>query len=100
MLNQVVLVGRIHRIEDNTFMNAGIKLVMSVPRSVKNKEGVYPVDYITVQLKDSMANNMLEHCKAGDVVGIKGALQCENEYDTVIINAEKVTFLSSSKGGD
>lgn len=99
MLNYTVLVGRIYRIVDDTFMNAGIKLVMSIPRSIKNEEGAYPSDYITVQLKGSVANSTLEYCKVGDLVGVKGTLQCENEYDAVIVIAEKVTFLSS-KGGE
>jgi single-stranded DNA-binding protein len=100
MLNQTVLVGRIYNIVDYTFMNGGIKLVMVIPRSIKNEEGMYPNDYITVQLKGSVANNTLEYCKVGDIVGVKGTLQCENEYDAVTVIAEKITFLSSSKGGE
>lgn len=100
MLNQTVLVGRIYNIIDNTFMNGGVKLVMTIPRGIKNEEGMYPNDYITVQLKGSMANNTLEYCKVGNLVGVKGTLQCENEYDAVTVIAEKVTFLSSSKGGE
>lgn len=90
MLNQVVLVGRINSLEN---YNNGAKLVLAVPRSYKNSEGVYETDFIQCMLFNNMASNILEYCQRGDLVGIKGRLETTNNHMEVC--AEKVTFLSS-----
>lgn len=105
MLNQVVLVGRIVdkpiiiKTEDG---KDNSQLILAVQRCAKNIEGIYETDYITCLLQGSIATNVNEYCKKGDIVGIKGRIYTtrnENEdgsykYIQDII-AEKVTFLTS-----
>ena len=91
MLNQAVVVGRIH------YMEQGI-LTLAVPRSYKNVDGEYETDYINVTLMGSIGKNVLEYCKNGDLVGVKGRLQ--GGLNTMSLVAEKVTFLSNKKSDD
>ena len=105
MLNQIVLVGRITReleVEEKENIRKGGVLTLAIPRSFKNAEGVYDTDFINIRVFDSIAENIKEYCRKGDIVGVKGRIQSnvfenaigEKEFITEII-AEKVTFLSS-----
>ena len=89
MLNQFMLVGRITKIEQG-------KVMIAIPRSYKNKEGIYDTDFISVTIKGNIEENTREYCRKGDLIGIKGNIAClDNNLELV---AEKVSFLSSSKG--
>jgi len=105
MLNQVILVGRLVRdIELKNGENEGkyAILELAIPRSFKNSEGCYDTDFVKVKIFDSVATNTKEYCRKGDLVGVKGRIQAEKVDDNYIINimGEKITFLSSSKGGN
>lgn len=89
MLNQFMLVGRITKIEQG-------KVVVAIPRSYKNNEGIYDTDIVPVTIKGNIEENTREYCRKGDLIGIKGSIAClDNNLELV---AEKVSFLSSSKG--
>lgn len=81
MLNQVVLVGRVIEILPN-------EILMSPEKDV-----VFPVR-ISNNIAEQ-ANNILE---VGGIIGIKGKLQSKDTR--VIIEADKITFLSSRQGGE
>ena len=97
MLNQVVIVGRLNKeIEVKELDNTKIGILeLKVPRSYKNEKGEYDNDYIKCEIRNSVLENTLEYIKVNDIIGIKGRV--ESESDTMIIKAEKVTFLSSKK---
>lgn len=93
MLNQVVLVGRLTtnpKLENNE-----ASIVVAVPRSYKNEEGVYETDFLTTTLSGAIATNTCEYCHKGDLIGIKGRLESKDNMIQVV--AEKITFLSSKK---
>ncbi len=105
MMNQIVLVGRIAIDPEIKELDDGKKvsnLRLAVPRSFKNADGEYETDFLDVTLWNSIAQNTMEYCKTGDIVGVKGRMQNniyekedgKKEYKMNII-AEKVTFLSS-----
>ena len=99
MLNQVVLVGRIvSDLEINETENERkvADITLAIPRSYKNVNGEYDTDFVTCKLWNAIAQNTAEYCKKGDLVGIKGRLQ-SNEDNSIVVIAEKVTFLSSKK---
>ena len=105
MLNQVVLVGRIAneiKVEENGDKKS-TKLTIAVPRSFKNTNGEYETDFIDCVLWDMIGSNVVEYCKKGDIVGIKGRLQSRtiekyhSKMNIIEVIAEKVTFLSSKK---
>ena len=106
MLNQAVLVGRIvadPELRETENGNKMTKITLAVPRSFKNSEGNYDTDFISCVLWQGVAENTVEYCRKGDLVGIKGHIQTrsyevdeEKKFVTEVI-AEKVTFLSSKK---
>lgn len=108
MLNQVILVGRLVRDPDLKITDTGKKrsfITLAVSRGYKNLNGEYETDFLDCTLWKGIAENTYEYCKSGDVIGVKGRLQTwvlENEDGTkskkMEIIAERVTFLSSSRG--
>lgn len=89
MLNQVICVGKLTEYNDRYMY---IAIYDSTDR---NKRIEVPVDIV------NMADRIQEHCKPGDLIGVKGHLT--NELG-LKVKADKITFLSSSehtaKGGD
>ncbi len=106
MLNQVVLVGRLAGDPELYQTETGKKvarLVLAVPRSYKNSEGEYETDFISCKLWQVVAQNTVEYCKKGNLIGLRGRLETYN-YETeegkkflTEVVADKVTFLSSKK---
>lgn len=107
MLNQLVMVGRIANKPELRKTETGknvTTITLAVPRNYKNEEGVYDTDFIDTTLWNSVAENTVEYCKVGDMVGVKGHIQTRNVEDKegnkikkVEVVAEKVTFLAQSK---
>lgn len=107
MLNQVVLVGRIVQEPELRKTDSGknvTNLTVAVSRSYKNMNGEYDTDFIPCILWTGIAENTVEYCKKGDLVGIRGRIQTriaelkedeKRQYVEVVV--EKVTFLSSKK---
>ena len=110
MLNQVVLVGRLVRdpvinkaSNNETYSN----ITVAVPISYKNANGEYDTDFINCMLWKGIAENTVEYCKKGDIVGIKGRIQTSSYEDkeknkkySIDVIAEKVTFLSNKKADE
>ncbi len=105
MLNQAVLVGRIVQnpeLRETENGNKIANITLAVPRSFKNSNGEYETDFISCVLWKGVAENTVEYCRKGDLVGLKGRIQTrvaelednqKRQYVEVV--AEKVTFLSS-----
>lgn len=106
ILNQTVIVGRIVRDPELRETETGNKITnitLAVPRSFKNVNGEYETDFISCVLWKGVAENVVEYCKKGDLVGVKGHIQTRNietddsKRQVMEVVAEKVTFLSSKK---
>ena len=97
MMNQLVLVGRLSndikkgKIEGKEV----IQISVTVPRSFKNADGEYENDVIPIILASNISNNVLEYCKKGDVIGVKGHIQASASSGKVFLYGDKITFLSS-----
>ena len=106
MLNNIVLVGRLKELhlEEN---NEAV-ITLSVPRSFKNEDGEYLIDYIDCLLRGNIAKNTIEYCKSDDIIGVKGRIETTQDIDEnnnifnkkMIVVADKVTFLSSHNNND
>ncbi len=99
MLNQVIIVGRLVLRPIVEYNQSGRKIseiTLAVPRSFKNYEGIYDTDFIKCILWDGVAENTAEYCEMGDLIGVKGRLQCLCGSELQVV-AEKVTFLSNKK---
>ena len=98
MMNQLVLVGRLaNELELKKSENGKTfcYIQLAVNRSFKNIDGIYETDIIPCILWDTVANHSVEYLQKGDVIGIKGRIQMND--DNIEIIAEKVTFLSNRK---
>lgn len=98
MLNQTVLVGRLISDPEINEVENGNKfayITLAVPRNFKNENGEYDTDFIPCTLWRGVAENTAEYCKKGDLIGVKGRIEI-NE-DKIQVVAEKVTFLSTRK---
>jgi len=93
MLNQVVLVGRLTNDLEKLDENKSI-ITLAVSRSFKDENGEYGVDLVNCILWQGIAEKTMEYCHKGDIVGIKGRIQSD-ENKVIQIIAEKVSFLSS-----
>ena len=99
MSNLVVIVGRLVGnpiLEENQNGKKVCIITLAVPRDFKNDEGIYETDFIKCTLWNGIAENTAEYCEKGDLVGVKGRLQCLSGSELQLI-AEKVSFLSSGK---
>ncbi len=105
MLNQTVIVGRLVKdpeLKETENGNKVTNITLAVPRSFKNSNGEYETDFISCVLWKGIAENTVEYCKKGDLIGVKGRVQTrsfevedEKRRYVMEIVAEKVTFLSS-----
>ena len=99
MLNQVVIVGRLVSkpiVEENENGRKISEITLAVPRSFKNAEGIYETDFIKCTLWNGIAENTVEYCNKGDLIGVKGRLERLGGNELQVI-AEKVTFLANNK---
>ena len=107
MLNQAVLVGRIVQepVLKKTENGKNVaNITLAVPRSYKNHDGEYETDFINCVLWMGIAENTVEYCKKGDLVGIRGHIQTrmsdtedDKKRQYVEVVAEKITFLAGKK---
>jgi len=91
MLNQVVLVGRIVKNPELRVTDNGKKVTtvtLAVPRSYKNSTGEYDTDFLDCTLWTNVAENTVEYCQSGDMVGVK-AIRYSNKK-TFIYNRLQV----------
>ena len=99
MLNQVIMVGRLVAkpiVEENENGRKVSEITLAIPRSYRNDEGLYDTDFIKCILWNSIAENTAEYCKKGDIVAVKGRLQCLSGSELQLV-AEKITFLTNNK---
>ena len=104
MINMVMLTGRLVRDPELIETESGrmvCNMTLAIPRSYKNSEGIYETDFIDFTAWGSMATNMVEYCKKGDLIAVKGKLEM-SEYERdgqkmkdMKVMAEKLSFLSS-----
>jgi single-strand DNA-binding protein len=107
MLNQIVIVGRLVRDPELRETESGKKvtnITLAIPRSYKNVKGEYETDYIDCVLWTGIAENTVEYCKKGDLLGVKGRVQTrtyetedEKKRQVTEVVAEKITFLSPKR---
>ena len=99
MLNQIVIAGRLVGDPEIVVTENNKKrtmIVVAVPRCYKNIEGNYDTDFIKCTLWNGIAENTVEYCNKGDIISVKGRLECLGGNELQVI-AEKVTFLANNK---
>lgn len=102
MLNQAIFVGRFIEQPMLSIDTNGDELCitkLSIPRSYKNREGIYDSDIITIKIRKPLAERIIGTCHEGELIGVKGHLESTQPDNKLEVVAEKVTLLST-KGGD
>lgn len=106
MMNNTLLVGRITndlKIQKTENEKSYTDMTVAVPRSYKNEDGVYEIDFIKCRLWGALADNTVEYCSKGDLIGVKGRIETRTYEDengkhyVQEVVADKVTFLSSKQ---
>lgn len=103
MINQVTLVGRLTKDPEIKVTTEGIPVThvtLAVNRHFKNQNGQIEADFVQCTLWRKAAENTVQYCRKGSVVGITGRIQTRhyenNEgrrvYVTEVV-AESVQFL-------
>ncbi|MCF0109278.1 MAG: single-stranded DNA-binding protein [Erysipelotrichaceae bacterium] len=103
MINQCVLVGRIHELPEKKVSSSGTvyaSFIMECEKQFRNADGEIPKEYFRIQLWRGLAETCCDTCTKGAIVAIKGRLQANNyeseKGNTVYscdIVAEKISFL-------
>ena len=103
MTNQVVIIGRLVRVpeikqteNEKNYANVTI----AVPRNYKNMNGEYDTDFIDFTVWDNIAQNVIDYCHKGDLIGVKGRMQSRKLDDgskQMEIVGERITFLATPK---
>ncbi len=85
MLNQVILVGRVNKLD----RNAGI-VSIKIKRTDETES-----DLIPVSLSDELIENIIEYISEGSTIGVKASLRIDNNF--LRIYAEKLTFINTKQ---
>lgn len=103
MNNQIILIGRLVQ----NPREGDSRVTLAIPRNYKNIDGEYETDFIDVTIKGTIQTNVLEYCRKGDLIGIRGSIEGKNIDDgdghytrTMELVADRVTFLSARKEND
>lgn len=105
MINQVTLVGRLTKNPELKVTTEGTpvsNVILAVNRQYKNSHGDFDTDFVQCTLWKKAAENTVQYCRKGSVVGITGRIQTrhyDNQdgkriYVTEVV-AESIRFLSS-----
>ncbi|RDU37960.1 hypothetical protein DRW41_06730 [Neobacillus piezotolerans] len=105
MINQVTLVGRLTKNPELKVTTEGTpvsNVILAVNRHYKNSHGDFDTDFVQCTLWKKAAENTVQYCRKGSVVGITGRIQTrhyDNQegkrvYVTEVV-AESIRFLSS-----
>ena len=87
MLNNTIFVGKIKSILQNF-----------IEVDVRSKDDKDKYDTIPVELSENLYNTINEYSNLGDLIGVRGRLA--NKDSKLVVAADRITVLSSAKGGD
>ncbi|MFD0050341.1 single-stranded DNA-binding protein [Actinomycetes bacterium NPDC127524] len=107
MINQVTLVGRLTRDPELRYTPEGTavsNVTLAVNRNFRNGDGEYTADFVQCTLWKKTAENTVQYCRKGSIVGIVGRIQTrsyENQdgkkvYVTDVV-AETVRFVGTKQ---
>ncbi|MCU9599747.1 single-stranded DNA-binding protein [Pallidibacillus thermolactis] len=105
MINQVTLVGRLTKDPELKITQDGTavaNVTLAVSRNYRNNNGEIETDFVQCTLWRKTAENTVQYCRKGTIIGITGRIQTrsyENHegrkiYVTDVV-ADNVRFLSS-----
>jgi|SRR5690606_20302389 len=110
LINQVTLVGRLTKDPELKFTQEGTALAnvtVAVSRNYRNREGTIETDFVNCTLWKRTAENTVQYCRKGSIIGIIGRIQTRNYensegkrvYVTEVV-ADSVRFLGGKPQED
>lgn len=105
MINQVTLVGRLTRDPELRRTSDGLpvtSVTLAVSRQFRNQQGEIEADFVQCTIWKKAAENTVQYCRKGSVVGVTGRLQTRHYdnkegkrvYVTEVV-AESIRFLGA-----
>lgn len=105
MINQVTLVGRLTRDPELRKTSDGLPVTtvtLAVNRQFRNQHGEIEADFVQCTIWKKAAENTVQYCRKGSVVGVTGRLQTRHYdnregkrvYVTEVV-AESIRFLGA-----
>ena len=105
MMNIFIAIGKLVEVpvlKETTNGTKHATLLLEVERGFRNSDGVFENDLMQVEIWRGVAETVVDCCKIGELLTIKGRVQAnpyQNNEGVNFINydiiAEKVTFLSN-----
>jgi single-strand DNA-binding protein len=83
LINQVTLVGRLARDPELRYTPEGkavSNVTLAVNRNFRNTDGKFDADFVQCTLWKKTAENTVQYCRKGSIIGITGRIQTRN-YD-------------------
>lgn len=78
MINQVTLVGRLTKNPELKFTQEGTAMTnvtIAVSRNFRNRDGTIETDFVNCTLWKRTAENTVQYCRKGSLIGIVGRIQ-------------------------
>jgi len=110
MINQVTLVGRITKNPELRITPEGIavtSITLALNRQFRSQQGEYGVDFVQCTIWKKAAENTVNYCRKGSLIGITGRIQTRNYdnqdgrkiYVTEVV-ADTVKFIGTKRSED
>lgn len=107
MINQVVLVGRVTKDIELKYLQSGIpyaEFTVAINRPFANNNGEREADFVSCQVWNKQAENMVRYVEKGHLIGVVGSINTSNfmgkdgkqVYKTKV-RVDSVQFLQSKK---
>ena len=90
-MNQLLIVGRLMN-------NPELRENEETTITLEVNSGKDEKDILDFELRGSVATSVIEYCREGDCIGIRGKIKATNDDNKkVLLVADKVTFLATKK---
>ncbi|WP_338450183.1 single-stranded DNA-binding protein [Niallia oryzisoli] len=110
MINQVTLVGRLTKDPELRITPEGIavtSVTLALNRQFRNQQGEYDADFVQCTIWKKTAENTVNYCSKGSLIGITGRIQTrhyDNQegrriYITEVV-ADTVKFIGTKRSED
>ena len=101
-MNNLVLVGRLFNqpelIEENEHKCCYITL--AITRNYKNIMGIYETDFIDIKVPYPMCDSVVDYCRKGDIISVKGRITRLSKCGNMRIIAERIIFIGGGNKND
>lgn len=94
-MNYVILVGRLaEKPELKEQTTNTVKIILKVSRNFRNAYGEFVYDYIPIEIKGTVGQGVLNYCKKGDIIGVKGSIIID---ENLKVSVQRINYISANK---